>query len=242
MINNYKEILKEGMVIKNYLKMCELLNEDIKCGNSKRSQLKEWKRYFDYNIEGQKWIIINIHESPKEKQDLRKLGNTTKHGMRNTLIYGVWKGMKARCFNQNHKLYKHYGGRGITICDEWLNKENGFINFYKWAIENGYKERSGLSIDRIDVNGNYEPNNCRWVDTKIQTINRRTSNGTTIFNNEATKRKIKKDYLIQVVDGLYLSYLIFKNKTYPVGTYIDKETCILEIDRLYKLLIDYNLN
>ena len=76
--------------------------------------------------------------------------------------------MKKRCYNSNDKAYNYYGGRGIKVCDEWLND---FQTFYDWSMNNGYNEH--LTIDRIDVNGNYEPNNCRWVDYKIQNRNSR---------------------------------------------------------------------
>lgn len=92
----------------------------------------------------------------------------TKHGLRDTRLYSTWKGMKVRCYNKNRKSYPDYGARGIVVCDEW--KDN-FEAFYDWAINNGYKE--GLTIDRIDNDGNYEPNNCRWVDKKIQACNTR---------------------------------------------------------------------
>lgn len=85
-------------------------------------------------------------------------------------IYGIFHGIKTRCYNPSCKSYKNYGGRGITICDEW---KNDFYAFYNWAVNNGYTD--SLSIDRIDVNGNYEPSNCRWVTSKIQNNNRRTN-------------------------------------------------------------------
>lgn len=94
----------------------------------------------------------------------------TKHGMRYTKIYKIWESMKRRCLNPKVERYMSYGGRGIKFCDEW----NNFIPFYEWAKSAGYKE--GLSIDRIDVDGNYEPNNCRWITMKEQSNNKTTSN------------------------------------------------------------------
>lgn len=104
-----------------------------------------------------------------------------KHGMRYTRLNNIWNSMKQRCNNSNDKNFNYYGGRGIKVCKEWLDKENGMINFYNWAMVNGYKEN--LTIDRIDVNGDYEPSNCRWVTQKVQSNNTRANHYIT-YNNE----------------------------------------------------------
>lgn len=93
----------------------------------------------------------------------------TSEGLR---IYGIWSNMKDRCYNQKSSAYKDYGLRGIRICDEWLGND-GLKNFYEWSIQNGYS--NNLSIDRINVNGNYEPFNCRWTTQKVQANNTRTN-------------------------------------------------------------------
>lgn len=89
-----------------------------------------------------------------------------KHGLRTSKIYTVWANMKQRCYNNKNAYYHCYGGKGVKICEEWLKK---FENFYDWSINNGYKE--GLTIDRINVDGNYEPTNCKWATTKEQSLN-----------------------------------------------------------------------
>lgn len=106
------------------------------------------------------------------------------HGMTNTRLYNIWCGMHQRCYNKNLKNYRIYGGRGITVCQEWLDD---FMNFYNWAMENGYADN--LSIDRIDVNGNYEPSNCRWATDKEQSCNTRR---TRIFEHNGEMKSLKQ--------------------------------------------------
>jgi hypothetical protein len=104
----------------------------------------------------------------KRKTSLSKLMST--HGESKTRLYGIWSGMKKRCNNPASSVYKHYGERGIKVCDEW---ESDYMAFRNWALENGYKE--DLSIDRINVDGDYEPSNCRWANNLEQANNTRTN-------------------------------------------------------------------
>ena len=91
-----------------------------------------------------------------------------KHGLKNTRLYSIWSLLKGRVLNPKNKQYSDYGGRGITICDEW---KNDFKSFYDWAMKNEYSDE--LSIDRIDNDGNYCPENCRWTTRTIQSRNQR---------------------------------------------------------------------
>lgn len=111
-------------------------------------------------------------------------GLNRSHGMSKTRIYEIWCGIKKRCENPNSSGFHIYGSREIKICDLW---RHDFLKFYDWAIKNGYSD--SLTIDRIDVNGDYCPENCRWVDAKTQSNNTRR---TIIVNYNGESLSVKQ--------------------------------------------------
>lgn len=117
----------------------------------------------------------------KKDQDRINLAANHSHKMSGTRIYGIWQGIKGRCENENNPRYDRYGGRGIKVCDEW---DKSFEAFYEWAIENGYSEN--LTIDRIDNDGDYSPQNCKWSTNEEQCNNRSTCIYITIGNETKT--------------------------------------------------------
>jgi hypothetical protein len=139
-----------------WLCRCECGNEIEVCGSNLRSGHTKSCGCFSEGIKGK----------------IRKL-----YGELGVIIHNRWKNMRDRCLSPVHKGYKHYGGRGITICKEWDDVEV----FYIWAINNGFEQC--LELDRIDVNGNYCPENCRWVTEKEQARNKRNSHMIT-YNGE----------------------------------------------------------
>lgn len=110
----------------------------------------------------------------------------TTHGLSNTRLSNIWDKMKERCHNLNHEAYHNYGGRGIEVCSEW---RKDFMNFYNWAMANGYAE--GLTIERVDSNKGYSPDNCTWIPKSEQARNTRRQVYITLFG----ETKILADWL-----------------------------------------------
>jgi len=126
-----------------------------------------------------------------------------KHGLSSHPIYFIFKNMKLRCYYKKHQSYKNYGGRGIKICDEWLSD---IRKFYSFCVENGW--RKNLQIDRKNNNGDYTPENCRFVTRSINNINKRLSNkSTTGFIGVSYKKDKKK----------FKAYLSINKKQIHIG-------------------------
>lgn len=120
----------------------------------------------------------------KKEQDRINLEANHSHKMSKTRPYNIWQDMKGRCYNSHNPRYDRYGGRGITVCDEW--KED-FNAFYEWAVQNGYSD--DLTIDRIDNDKGYSPDNCRWATQEEQARNRKSNIKITIGNATKTLKE-----------------------------------------------------
>ena len=181
---------------------------------------------------GRRYFLCECDCGTKKEIDLSKLrsGNTkscgclnselaikrnSTHGMSKTRIYHIWAGIKDRIFNKKATSYEYYGGRGIEVCSEWME----FEPFHEWAISNGYKEN--LTLERIDVNGNYCPENCTWITQKEQCYNTRSN---LIINYKGEKKPLKEwtkdltlDYLV-VYKRLKRGWPVDKAFTLSLGT------------------------
>lgn len=140
-----------------------------------------------------------------------------RYGLSKTRLYEIWKGMIRRCLNFDCKDYPDYGGRGISVCDDW---KYDFQKFYDWAWEHGYTPQ--FSLDRIDVNGNYCPENCRWASDLEQKLNQRKYNG--MYTNLRLKVRDLKNVIeplgdnvviTMIINSKYLSDVAYEQSDYP---------------------------
>lgn len=152
----------------------------------------------------------------------------------NKRLYGIYNGIKKRCYNQAEQRYKDYGGRGIQMCEEWLDFKKGFDNFVKWSLENGYSEE--LTIDRINVNGDYCPNNCRWITRSEQNGNTR--------NTRWVEYKGEHIQLFKLCEQLGVSYDTVHDRIYDKGWSVEKalETPSMQLNSLMKKCKEKGLN
>ena len=160
--------------------------------NNETKTLTQWYEFYNIRsdfvstrINQLKWDPLKALTTPVQVQNRNNTNNEKR-------LHKIWNSMKQRCYNSNNSAYKYYGARGITICNEWLNN---FDNFYTWSIDHGYK--NDLTIDRVDTNGNYEPNNCRWATYKIQANNTRQNRYITIHNETKTLSEWCEQYNIK---------------------------------------------
>lgn len=137
-----------------------------------------------------------------------------KYGFSRHPIRGVWGGMIERCYDKNNQSYKNYGGRGITVCDEW---KNNITVFYNWAMVNGWCK--GLEMDRKENNGNYEPDNCRFI-TPAQNSRNRRSNVVVTYNN---KTMVLKDWATELEIKYKLLHKHIKYKGFSFQDAINRQ-------------------
>lgn len=177
-----------------------------------------------------KKILFQTIKSKNSKSCGCLLGKHTTHNMSRTNLYSRWNSMKQRCFNPKHPSFKNYGGRGITVCSQWVDD---FNVFYKWSLKNGFKEN--LSIDRENNDLNYTPKNCRWTTREVQSRNTRilSSNNKTGFRGVS----FDKDRCI------YVSKITVSLKSITIGYGASSLECAIEYDRFVrKNNLEHTLN
>lgn len=175
------------------------------------SKKTKWKCKCDCGNE----VVVasdNLRSGHSRSCGCLKLEEVTKHGQWNTRIYRIYYAMKQRCNNPKCAAYGYYGGRGIKVCIEW---ENDFQTFYNWAMSHGYAD--DLSIDRIDVNGNYEPSNCRWATATEQSFNKTKGKDNSLGIVGVSRRKDT---------GKYMAYISKEGKRHRLGDFETLEEAV----------------
>lgn len=171
------------------------LSCQCECGNMKVIR-------FDYVING-RTKSCGCYRKDNARKQSKELET---HHLSNTRLFEIHRAMKRRCYDKSTEHYNNYGARGIKVCDEWLNSLESFA---KWSYANGYNDT--LTIDRIDNNGNYEPNNCRWVDQQTQQNNKR--NNIKIEHNGKIKTIAQWSKELNISYGKLYSRIVKKNMT-----------------------------
>ena len=138
----------------------------------------------------------------------------TIHGQSRKRLHNIWMSMRRRCASQKYHAYHLYGGRGIRVCDEW----NDFVNFYQWAMANGYSEE--LTIDRVDINESYTPENCRWTSQHQQAANTRTN---TDFPGVSFHKQTRGYMAYLRIGGKYVLHKYFKTKQEAIAARLEAE-------------------
>lgn len=156
-------------------------------------------------------------------------GRKTQYRNRYERLYRIWSSMKQRCYNANHKYYKHYGGRGITICEAW---KKDYDTFARWAIESGYSDV--MSIDRIDNDKGYCPENCRWIYYKDQPKNRRTNHRVVVNGEEMNVSDVARIY------GIPISTVCYRDKHGfdILGRHRNRKTLCVETGKVYRSVLE----
>lgn len=210
------------MLITHKTQTPSILIEDLGMRYAKPTSSQK-KRYGLFKCQCGKTFEAQCHAVIKNNTGCGCL--KTKHGQKNSKLYGVWEEIVQRTSNHKNKSYSKYGGRGIALCDEW---RNDFILFHNWSMTNGYKE--GLSIDRINNDDGYHPDNCRWTTCLVQSANTRRirSNNTSGYRGVSKHSQINK----------WVAQIQIKYKNKHIGCYSTEIEAATAYDAY---IMEYNL-